>query len=367
MKGSNLRGDERMNGTVTYFYGRALTGQGEKQLYRELMEEAREVIFFVGAFGVLASKLLRELGYFFVRQGEDIEWFLDPLQEDIVEALFVRELGMLYIHDKEGMPRPKYIGSSHQVVSFYECYHEEKIGESGDRLLELTTQSRVWREKVFAMMEIAKDLHDEWEIINQQGMDWGALDDYRQRLETDLFGTLKLRKEGRITHRLLGTLTPLGARDTVQNMTKDLERRLFIKGYPGTGKSSFMKGIAVAAMERGFEARLVWCGLDSNSVDMIIVPELSFCIFDSTEPHLYFPEDNREGDEIIDIAQYCQLTDKQEEQATKVASAYKEAIILAKSYVQQYAERIVQERKIFDDAVNKSAWDQKAAHLFQKV
>ena len=64
-----------------------------------------------------------------------------------------------------------------------------------------------------------------------------------------------------------------------------LEKRLFIKGYPGTGKSSMMKKLANEALKRGYDVQLVWCGLDANSIDMVILPELSFCIFDSTEPH----------------------------------------------------------------------------------
>ena len=41
------------------------------------------------------------------------------------------------------------------------------------------------------------------------------------------------------------------------------------------------------------------CSLDPGSCDMVLVRELSFCVFDSTAPHEYFPE--REGDETIDI------------------------------------------------------------------
>lgn len=39
---------------------------------------------------------------------------------------------------------------------------------------------------------------------------------------------------------------------------------------------------------------------------MLIIPELSVCIFDSTAPHEYFP--NRESDHTIDM--YKQLFNK---------------------------------------------------------
>lgn len=356
-----------MNGNITYYYGRALTGQGEKQLYRELIDEAKEVTFIVGAFGSHTSKILREIGYFFLKKGEDIEWFYDPLHDDVVEALYVRDVGMLYVQDKEGVPRPKLLGSRHHIVSFYDCYDQEALAKNGNRLEELVTQSHVWREKLFTMLEMAKQLHDEWEIINQQGMSWEGLDAEREHLERELFGTLQLHKEGSLTHRLLGTLTPNGARDTLTSITKGLERRLFIKGYPGTGKSSLMKGLAVLAVERGFEVQLVWCGLDATSIDMLVIPELSFCIFDSTEPHVYYPEDQRPGDEILDLAQFCKLTQEQELKAVEIASAYKESMARALAFVQQYAIRVQEERNIFDEAIKKTIWNEKRAELFPNV
>ena len=51
--------------------------------------------------------------------------------------------------------------------------------------------------------------------------------------------------------------------------------------------------------EQGFAVEMYRCSLDPGSCDMVLVRELSFCVFDSTAPHEYFPE--REGDETIDI------------------------------------------------------------------
>ena len=60
-----------------------------------------------------------------------------------------------------------------------------------------------------------------------------------------------------------------------------------------------LKKLAKAAEEKGFEVEVYHCGFDPNSLDMVIVRELGFAIFDSTAPHEYFP--SREGDEIIDM------------------------------------------------------------------
>ncbi|HZG72197.1 MAG TPA: hypothetical protein VEY51_11750, partial [Chondromyces sp.] len=90
-----------------------------------------------------------------------------------------------------------------------------------------------------------------------------------------------------------------GAVDFVPELTDGLTKRYFIKGRPGSGKSTMLKKIASAAQEKGFDTEIYHCGFDPNSLDMVIVRELGFAIFDSTAPHEYFPE--KPSDEIVDM------------------------------------------------------------------
>src|SRR5690606_31689042 len=72
-----------------------------------------------------------------------------------------------------------------------------------------------------------------------------------------------------------------------------------IKGRAGTGKSTFMRRVVAACEAYGFDLELYHCSFDPGSLDMLLVRELDFCIFDSTEPHEFFP--TREGEQIIDL------------------------------------------------------------------
>ena len=112
------------------------------------------------------------------------------------------------------------------------------------------------------LLENAKKLHDDWEVVTQSCMDWQALDEQISSLKSDVFQSMTLNKTSSRTHRLLGTLTPIGAQNTVESMTKSLTRRLMIKGKPGTGKSSLMKNLADEASARGLRYTncLVWAG-----------------------------------------------------------------------------------------------------------
>ncbi len=73
----------------------------------------------------------------------------------------------------------------------------------------------------------------------------------------------------------------------------------YIKGRAGTGKSTFMKKVASTCIEYGYDTEIHHCSFDPDSIDMVLVPALDFCMFDSTDPHEFFP--TREGEEIIDL------------------------------------------------------------------
>lgn len=62
-----------------------------------------------------------------------------------------------------------------------------------------------------------------------------------------------------------------------------------IKGGPGTGKSSFMKYIAVKAVDSNIKPVLCPCSSDPESLDAVILPQLKTVIMDGTSPHTVDP------------------------------------------------------------------------------
>ncbi|MET4562792.1 hypothetical protein ABIA69_003983 [Lysinibacillus parviboronicapiens] len=352
---------------MTYYFGHALTGQGRKHLYKEMMEEATLVYVLQGAPTFQGSELLKELGYFYVKQGFEVEWFKHALLEDTVEAVYVRGCNRLFVWASEWGIEPTLLGTKHRVLSFYDCLAEEQLAVVGDKLAHAMKDRELYREKCITMLEIAKKLHDDWEVVTQSCMDWQALNNQVENLKSAVFQSITLNKTGIRTHRLLGTLTPRGAQNTVESITKNLARRLMIKGKPGTGKSSLMKGLADEANARGLDAQIVWCGLDAGSIDMVIIPELNFCIFDSTEPHVFEPQDDRLGDEIFDMGQHCSLSEDAEGKIEEIRVKYKAALQDAMGYATRYEEAENTIRQLMDRCLSTAVWREKTAPLFERL
>ena len=74
-----------------------------------------------------------------------------------------------------------------------------------------------------------------------------------------------------------------------------------IKGGPGTGKSTVMKRAAEAAEASGHGAARFYCSSDPDSLDGILIPDLSFGVIDGTSPHVTDPKYPGAADVIFDI------------------------------------------------------------------
>lgn len=80
-----------------------------------------------------------------------------------------------------------------------------------------------------------------------------------------------------------------------------LDRIYIIKGGPGTGKSTLMKKIGEEAEERGLSPEYVLCSSDPESLDGVIIPELSTAFADGTSPHVIEPKYPVAVERIIDL------------------------------------------------------------------
>ncbi len=145
----------------------------------------------------------------------------------------------------------------------------------------------------------AKKIHDDWEKIYINNMDFSRLDLFCKDMISYLVKSKSKYGSGKVYKRFFGTTTPNGPINFIDNLTLRLPTRYFIKGRPGTGKSTFLKKLSSALLDCGFDIEQYYCSFDPYSLDMVVSRELNFCVFDSTHPHEKFPE--RENDIILDF------------------------------------------------------------------
>lgn len=351
-----------MYGTITKYMGTAYTGLGIKHKYDELISSAKETVFIKCPPTTAISTLLTNAGAHYVKRGYDIDKFMNPTQPDQTDAIFIKDLDIFFIQASHPIAlEPSDIGGRHRVVSFYDMYDESKLREKNSILAEKLGESEKALEKSLSALADAKVIHDEWEAINIKRMMWPQHEALIEALKEQLFGSITLNKEPEVSHRLIGSLTSAGAFDFIPSITSRLKRRLLIKGLPGTGKSTLMKALGVEAERRGFDVLYGWCGLDPEGVDLVLFPELSICLLDSTMPHEYDPE--REGDELVDLIKMCKEDDEVEEEIQVISKEYKEKILDATGYMQSFAQAEKGVKITMDSAIKDIVFQEKSAKL----
>lgn len=65
----------------------------------------------------------------------------------------------------------------------------------------------------------------------------------------------------------------------------DATRIFVIKGGPGVGKSTFIRGIGEALVGRGLDIEFHHCSSDNNSLDGLYIPAIKVALIDGTAPH----------------------------------------------------------------------------------
>ncbi len=85
---------------------------------------------------------------------------------------------------------------------------------------------------------------------------------------------------------------------------REAEHIVCIKGGPGTGKSSLMKGISKHFLERGEDVDYFWCSSDPDSLDGILLKDRKIVILDGTSPHIVDPVNPGAVDSILNLGDY---------------------------------------------------------------
>ncbi len=254
----------------------AIGSQGRSSFAENELRKYRKVIQLSGYPRELAEHLIHEC-YTVARQGNTKIEIAHNCLDNAPEAMLMPELGAALINRPLYEPR-------YDITNLFDS---EMLSLCQKHIGDAVT-----------CFQKAKLIHDDWEKIYIAQTDFNSLNRLANDVIESLLSGRHSAHRGSFCDRFFGAATINGSVDYIDNLTAGL-KRYFIKGRPGTGKSTFMKKFASAACDNGFHVERYHCAFDPSSLDMVVVRELNLCLFDSTAPHEYFP--SMAEDEIIDF------------------------------------------------------------------
>lgn len=88
---------------------------------------------------------------------------------------------------------------------------------------------------------------------------------------------------GGVRHYFIEAFTPYGHISLLQELLKDIKHTYFLKGGPGTGKSTMIKLIGIQLIDRGFDVDYIRSVNEPDSVAGLFLPKHKLCLLDKNE------------------------------------------------------------------------------------
>ena len=276
------------------YFLRANTSSGLVNLTENNLDRIDNLYLLTGKSKFFKNRILKNVAKYTDSNGKKLECAVSPFDISALDAVILRD-GKTAVADADCITEKKraIIVDTTEFISKLKISKFEKMQE------ELFAKAQESLLGMYSAYAGAKIIHDEWEKLYIKNIDFDRLNKFEEGLLESLIVKMSQKGTGTVYERFFGASTPDGSVNYIDNLTENLKTRYFIKGRPGTGKSTFMKKLRKKAQDFNSDCDIYYCRFDNNSLDMVVVPELSFCVFDSTAPHELFP--SRDGDLILDF------------------------------------------------------------------
>lgn len=292
-----------MRKRIDYFV-RGYTGLGEVNYIESNVTELKDVYILKAANEKTATLFLKE----FINLIEEeivVEVIKNPDYSEAIDGVIVREKSIAILTT----PYIKYVSSHSHLIDLtkYTKLPVTFVAKKRKEIIEKTITG-------FAeSLEIHKKIQD----IHRVDMDYKIADQIiNDFLKENIAHYPDLDKEGHIYKRMFGTNTSEGIVSCVDNLITPIKNQVFLKGPPGTGKSYFMKKVMEEAINKGYDIEVYKCSFDSSSIDMIIIRDMNYCLFDSSSPHDYDPSEK--SDYTINLFNLASTKDNTELNEVKI-------------------------------------------------
>lgn len=278
--------------SVKYFV-RANTSSGLSNRIESNLKGVKKIYVISGNSSFVKSMFIGRIGAYFKEHGEYIEYILSPFYNENYDGIIVRQKKIAVL-DEDCLKNIK-LNYDCAVIDTDICIENNIISEIKSLNDRITGNYSI----VYKKYEKAKRIHDEWENLYIKNMNLTRLNSFNDYTITKILDVPAKKDPASVSERFFGSVYADGHINYIDNLTKGISKRYFIKGRPGTGKSTFMRRFASRAAAMGYDTEVYFCSFDPYSYDMVIVRDLSVCVFDSTSPHEKMPEES--NDEILDF------------------------------------------------------------------
>lgn len=280
------------------YFACANTSMGFVSFFEYVLRDMERVYILKGGPGCGKSTFMKRIGNDLLEDGLDVDFIFSPSDAESLDGIVIKNINIAIVDGTSPrMIEPKYPGAIERILDFGEYWDIDYLRANKGEIKRLIDEIDIQYGIFIEHLKSAKLIHDKWEKEYLMGMDFDMAQEITQEVIDNLIID-KLDRVGREWHAFSGAMTPQGNINYYESLTQGIKNRYVVKGRPGTGKSTMNRKIAKEALKAGYDVEFYHCAFDPESIDMIVIPQLSFAIFDATSPHVFDPV---RGDRLIDM------------------------------------------------------------------
>ena len=348
-------------GLIRYVFASSHTSQGFYTFIPELIKGLGRVYILKGAPGTGKSTFIRLVGETMSEQGLEVEFWISALDAITPDGVYLPQLDIAIINGS--LPEsidPRYPGVKEQLINLGEYWEPAKIEAHRVEIIDMVDQMEISQQQVYKLLKEAGRVKEEIRQINAQNLNMEKLGLVIQQLAAEILESRPGEK-----HYFAGALTIDGLVDYIHELSNACQKRYIFQGPAGSGKSMVIGELARQARERGYFLEYYHCGLEVDSLSMVIIRDLQIALIEAGNVEI----SPKPWDTVVDLGLCMDNSDAGEvKEGSSVNYRIFESLLLeAQQQLEKSSQNNKALKKFYTGAMDFSRLDQIRLRLLEEI
>ncbi|HCF49750.1 MAG TPA: hypothetical protein DER60_05680 [Syntrophomonas sp.] len=263
-------------GKIKYVLSSTFTDQGYVSCLPDLLAGIKRVYILKGAAGTGKATFIRLLGESMSSLGYEMEYWISAADAVNPEGIYFPQLDTAVVNGSSPVSiEPHYPHISGDVINLGDYLDTALIKEQARQIIKHIDQ---WE-----LSNRQAEMHLQSAALAKQELKKSAAAHLNMQqlysLVEQIYSEATLPRPGE-RHFFASAMTAEGYIDYVEEISSDCKQRFVLTGPAGSGKSTILAEIARKAKQQGNSVEYYYCGLEADSLLMIIPPAFSTAVID---------------------------------------------------------------------------------------